>query len=83
MPLRLLILGDWCGRASRPTTAPAVPLANRRPIRVDRDNLDEVIRQLGVELHVPAGTTDDACMAIRSTELNDFYPDCLFLAYAL
>jgi len=39
-PFRILILGDFSGRANRGVES---KLAGRRPIRVDRDNLDDAL----------------------------------------
>ena len=39
-PFRMLVLGDWSG------DSPKKDIAERRPIEVDRDNFDELIRRL-------------------------------------
>src|SRR5262249_46968995 len=52
-PFRMLILGDWSGRGNRRLDQPR--FANRRPVRVDRDNLEEVLKKGGAELRLPAG----------------------------
>jgi type VI secretion system protein ImpC len=77
-PLRLILLGDWSGRASRRMASPASRLAGRRPVRVDRDNLDAVIQKFGVELLLPVANQGDARVPIRFAELDDFHPDRLF-----
>jgi type VI secretion system protein ImpC len=73
---RMLLLGDWSGRTNR-RLAPS-RLANLRPVRVDRDNLEEVLKKAGAELHLAAGQSDDRPLTIRFTELDDFHPDRLF-----
>ena len=48
-PFRIAVLGDFSGRAHRGTIE---PLADRKPIRVDRDNLDQVMERFGVEVRL-------------------------------
>jgi type VI secretion system protein ImpC len=71
-PFRILILGDF-GAQSGPD-GPTV-LA-RRPIRVDRDNFDEVLAKANVEVRLPATTGNAAPIRVR--EMDDFHPDRLF-----
>ena len=66
-PMRVAILGDFSGRGNRP----AARLAERKPVRVDRDNADEVLSRLGATLALPAVGT------LRVAELDDFHPDRL------
>jgi len=47
-PFRIAILGDYSGRANRGIVDPA--LDNRRILMVDRDNLDEILAKLKVNL---------------------------------
>src|SRR3989442_1444923 len=51
-------------------------LRGLRPIPVDRDNFEEVMARLGVELHLGSG--DGTRMAIRIKELDDFRPERIF-----
>lgn len=74
-PFRIALLGDFSGRASRGIVETGRALAARRPIRVDRDNVDEVLGRLTPELHVTLGDTQTA---IRFSELEDFHPDRLY-----
>lgn len=66
-PMRLLVLGDFSGRA----LAERPPLASRPTQRVDIDNLDDVMQRLGPRLSVPAGE-------IRFRQIDDFHPDRLY-----
>lgn len=43
-PFHVLLLGDWSGNSTRKS------LNDRRPIVVDRDNFDAVLKKLNVEL---------------------------------
>jgi type VI secretion system protein ImpC len=68
-PFRILILGDFTGRANRGICDAA--LGKRRPIPIDRDNFEEVLARLRPELRLPAGS-------FEFQELDDFHPDRLF-----
>src|SRR6185295_8893384 len=66
-PMRLLILGDFSGKAA----AERPPLASRPTQRVDVDNLDDVVKRLLPRLTVPAGE-------VRFEQIDDFHPDRLY-----
>jgi type VI secretion system protein ImpC len=66
-PMRLLVMGDFSGKAA----ADRPPLAARPTQRVDVDNLDEVMRRLQPRLTMPAGE-------IRFEQMDDFHPDRLY-----
>jgi len=66
-PMRLLVMGDFSGKAA----ADRAPLAARPTQRVDIDNLDEVMRRLQPRLTTPTGE-------IRFEEVDDFHPDRLY-----
>lgn len=66
-PMRLLVLGDFSGKA--PEDRP--PLATRPAQRVDMDNLDDIMRRLRPRLTVTAGE-------IAFEQIDDFRPDRLY-----
>ena len=67
-PFRVLVLGDFGGRANR----------GLRPVAVDYDNIDRVLAELDVALELPvAGSTGDR-VEIRFGELDDFHPDQIY-----
>ena len=72
-PFRIALLGDFSGRASRGLQA----TGKLQSILVDRDNLDEVINKLNVEVHLSLTDGTDA-LVIKFDELEDFHPDNLF-----
>ena len=74
-PFRIALLGDFSGRANRGVIDPA--LANRKPIMVDRDNINDVIRKVGVEIRLSI-FKDEPPVALRFLEMDDFHPDLLF-----
>jgi type VI secretion system protein ImpC len=67
-PFRMLILGDFSGRGFRGERA---PIAGRRPIAVDSDNIDQVLSSLSPSLQLPQG-------ALRFRALDDFHPDHIY-----
>jgi type VI secretion system protein ImpC len=75
-PFRILLLADFSGRAARSVVESGTGLAGRRPVRVDRDNLEEVMAKLGVEL--PQTVFGLHGPALRFRELDDFLPDRLY-----
>ena len=66
-PFGVVILGDFSGRGSRSDA-----LVGRSPVKIDRDNFDEVLRLLAPELELPGAGR------IAISELDDFHPDRLF-----
>ena len=66
-PMRLLVLGDFSGKAAQERP----PLASRPIARVDVDTLDDVMKRLSPRLNVPAGE-------ISFAQLDDFHPDRLY-----
>lgn len=62
---RILILGDFSGQHS----------GSRKPIAVDRDNLDQVLRALGVQLDLQPGNGAAQPLTLRFDALEDFEPD--------
>ncbi len=77
-PFRILVLGDLSGRAGRIPPGSNADLASRRPVRVDRDTLDEVIAKLAPELQLSLAGAGSAPVAIRFTGLDDFHADSLY-----
>src|SRR5262245_15054550 len=68
-PMRIAILGDFRGRAHGGVSA-----ADRRPVRVDRDDFDEVMAKHAIELELPLGGGESS-LRIPLRELDDFHPD--------
>lgn len=77
-PFRVLLIGDWSGRANRGLSASSEELAGWRPRLVDRDNLDQVMARLGVKLHISLTDDGSQSLTINLNELQDFHPDALF-----
>ncbi|MDL1968305.1 MAG: type VI secretion system contractile sheath large subunit [Deltaproteobacteria bacterium] len=75
-PFRIGIFGDFSGRTNQGIIDPA--LDNRRPLLVDRDNLDEVLAKLKVKIKLPILGKKSPPVTIGFSELDDFHPDSLF-----
>lgn len=76
-PFRILILGDFSGRVNR-SLFESGSLAKRRPLLIDRDNSDDVMAKLAVEIGLPVGGPDRPPVPVRFGELEDFHPDRIF-----
>ncbi len=76
-PCRLLIMGDFSGRANRGLAVQGKTASPLRPCRVDRDNLEELPGKFGTSLLLPP-INGDAPLRIDFAELEDFHPDQLY-----
>ncbi len=70
-PFRICILGDFSGRASR---AVIEPLNTRRPIPIDRDTMDEVLRKMKPRVVLEAVGQE---IEVGFESLDHFHPDAL------
>jgi type VI secretion system protein ImpC len=77
-PFRILILGDFSGRVNRGVFRAGSAIASRNPLLVDRDNFDEVMARLGVEINLPIAESDSPAVAIPFGGLDDFHPDRIY-----
>ena len=76
-PFRLLVSGNLGGTRPNPK-----PLAQRKPIEIDRDNFDEVLSKLSPSVTLPNHANGDD-LTISFRELDDFEPDRLFQRLAV
>jgi len=75
MPFRLLLMGDWSGRGNRDD----LQSGNYRPLEIDRDNFEEVMRKLRVELSLDLhGDGSGNILPLHFEEIDDFHPDKIF-----
>lgn len=77
-PFRIVILGDFSGRANRKAMEIGDALANRRPILIDRDNFDSVFAKLSPCLDLVLGGAEGYLDTLKFSELDDFHPDRIF-----
>jgi type VI secretion system protein ImpB len=77
LPLHLLFLGDFSGRADER------PLEEREPIRIDKDNFDRVLaeHQVGLTIQVPNVLAEkqegELKVELKFEKLADFGPDAV------
>jgi type VI secretion system protein ImpC len=77
MHFRILLMGDFSGRANRGQDSAGAALINLQPLVVDRDNFDTLFEKLGVQIHLSMGEkTPPVCISF--SELDDFHPDSLY-----
>lgn len=75
LPLKVLVMGDFTG------TPDERPLEERKPINIDKDNFNEVLKAQNIELDltVPnklSGEPDDEMAAkLRFDSIKDFAPE--------
>ncbi|MCO6415605.1 type VI secretion system contractile sheath large subunit [Siccirubricoccus sp. KC 17139] len=74
---RLAVFGDFSGRANAGLLETGAKLAARKPIKVDVDNLDDVMARMKLKLSLPIGPEGGA-VALDFAEIEDFHPDQLF-----
>ena len=72
---RLALLGDFSGRANAGKLETGAALATRKPIRVDVDNLDDVLARMKIELALPL--TEEGAVMVPIGAMDDFHPDQL------
>ncbi len=73
---RVLVLGDFSGRASRRHEQPAAPIF--APATVDLDRFDAVLQGLTVSLDLRLPQSPDVPVRVGFSSLDDFEPDALF-----
>jgi type VI secretion system protein ImpC len=73
---RLAVLADCSGRANAGRLATGAALGAARPIKVDVDNLDDVIAKMRLTLSLDL-TGDGQTVAVPIGGMDDFHPDQL------
>ena len=78
LPLKTLVIGDFTLRAA------SVPVEERQPINVAKDNFDEVMQGQGItlEMMVPNRLQDspdsgELAVSLKFENMNDFSPDVI------
>lgn len=74
---RMAIFGDFTARAARGVMEIGPDLAKRRAIKLDVDDLDDIIESFATTLVLPIGK-DGAGVEVQLNELDDLHPDELF-----
>ncbi len=73
---RLALLGDFSGAANAGRLDTGTALAKRKPVKVDVDNLDDVLARMGLSLSLPLAD-EDAVVTVKIAAMDDFHPDQL------
>ena len=76
-PLRIAILGDFGAGAGRGRLQTGAELAERKPLKVEFDTLEDAMRRLGLSLTLPLGA-DGVPVAIELADLDAFHPDAIY-----
>ncbi len=75
-PFHIAIVGNFGGRSGEPSAGSgALLLSDRRPHRVDRDDLDSVLALIAPRLTLDLGGDEPVVVSFAS--LDDFHPDSL------
>lgn len=74
-PFRIAVIGDFSARAHRGLVDTGRALAMRRPVRVDRDDLDSAIAGFAPTLTLSGGAEP---VTVSFASLDEFHPDSLF-----
>lgn len=76
-PFRIALIGDFSGRTNRGVIETGRAIATRRPVRVDRDSLDDAIARVAPRLELNLGSADQR-FDVGFASLDDFHPDSLY-----
>jgi type VI secretion system ImpB/VipA family protein len=71
---RLALLGDFSGRANAGLAETGEALARRKPIKVDVDNLDDVLARMKLALNLSLDG-GEGTVAVPIGSIDDFHPD--------
>jgi type VI secretion system protein ImpC len=74
---RIAMLGDFSARANSGKLDTGSELGNRKPLKVDCDNVDATIKRLGVKLRLPLGA-DGSAVELAVNSMDDLHPDQLY-----
>ncbi len=75
-PFRLAVLGDFSAGANKGRLETGDDLARRKPLRVDVDNIDQVIERLKINMSLPMAGEGAVEFAVAS--MDDFHPDQIY-----
>lgn len=79
---RIALIGDFSGRAMRGELVTGDDLAATKPLRVDVDNLDDLIERMGIKVRLPIdgdqGDGNQGMVEIEIESIDDFHPDELY-----
>ena len=74
-PFRLAILGDFSAGANKGRLDTGDDLARRKPLRVDVDNIDQIIQRLDISVSLPLA---EGAVEFAIGSMDDFHPDQIY-----
>jgi len=74
-PFRLAVLGDFSAASNRGRLDTGEALARRKPLRVDVDNIDQVIERLKITISLPMA---EGAIEFPIAAMDDFHPDQIY-----
>jgi type VI secretion system protein ImpC len=77
-PMRIAFLGDFSGRTGRSADPAEAALVERRPLHVDVDSFDAVLRRLQPRLRLDRPGATGPAVELEIREWDDFHPDRLY-----
>ncbi|BBO81505.1 hypothetical protein DSCO28_20710 [Desulfosarcina ovata subsp. sediminis] len=77
-PFKILIMGDFSGRANRGLETDGADVENRRLYAVDRDCDDAVMEKIGVSVRIPSAGPSSPLVELGFNELEDFHPEQIY-----
>ena len=73
-PFRIVVLGDFSGRANRQEVGSSDDIAGRKSYKIGRDNFDDIMGKVGVKLELPGVDKGDQ-HALKFKGIDDFDAD--------
>lgn len=74
-PFRLAVLGDFSAAANKGRLETGDDLARHKPLRVDVDNIDQVIERLAITVSLPMA---EGAVEFPIASMEDFHPDQIY-----
>lgn len=71
-PMNIAVMGDFSGKTSQ---SRKTPIGKRRFVKIDRDNIEEVMASLNISLNL---IMDGKNVQLKINEFDDFHPDELY-----
>ncbi len=78
-PFKILIMGDFSGRANRWAETDGPDIVDRQLIRVDRDNDEQVMAKMDVSVRLDALGAKTPPVELTFAEMDDFHPEQIYL----
>ncbi|MFO7713052.1 type VI secretion system contractile sheath domain-containing protein [Desulfosarcina sp.] len=77
-PFKILIMGDFSGRANRGLATDGSDLDQRPLFRVDRDNREALMEKMAVSIRLPVTVDSSPPVHLAFNDMDDFHPEQIF-----